>query len=295
MPKQDIQELTKRYSGNVAKLLTLGRPIVNPRKELSYTEDLGIDASDTEQLMQLADDMAIYHYVFGDVTDDEAPEFFGVIHAWKALSELGAPEAKAYFIERFEAYDFDDPDEWIIGEIRPLIAPYRYDMYENIIKYVENDNHSEWVRMEYLEIVKDMIEAKEVELSEVNLFLAKLLQVCDDPIVNSGAISLCMDFQLIEHHALIKKCFERKAVDIDHIGDLEEVEIEMGLRTERETEKELTEMQKQWQAVMQSVDEIPDYDEPTSMPFVNAEEKVGRNDPCPCGSGKKYKKCCMHK
>jgi SWIM/SEC-C metal-binding protein len=23
-----------------------------------------------------------------------------------------------------------------------------------------------------------------------------------------------------------------------------------------------------------------------------AEEKIGRNDPCPCGSGKKYKKCC---
>jgi len=22
--------------------------------------------------------------------------------------------------------------------------------------------------------------------------------------------------------------------------------------------------------------------------------KVGRNDPCPCGSGKKYKKCCIH-
>lgn len=22
-------------------------------------------------------------------------------------------------------------------------------------------------------------------------------------------------------------------------------------------------------------------------------DKVGRNDPCPCGSGKKYKNCCM--
>ncbi|MBQ6907461.1 MAG: SEC-C domain-containing protein, partial [Clostridia bacterium] len=22
------------------------------------------------------------------------------------------------------------------------------------------------------------------------------------------------------------------------------------------------------------------------------EAKIGRNDPCPCGSGKKYKKCC---
>ncbi len=26
--------------------------------------------------------------------------------------------------------------------------------------------------------------------------------------------------------------------------------------------------------------------------FVKSGEKVGRNDPCPCGSGKKYKKCC---
>lgn len=22
-------------------------------------------------------------------------------------------------------------------------------------------------------------------------------------------------------------------------------------------------------------------------------EKIGRNDPCPCGSGKKYKQCCL--
>jgi preprotein translocase subunit SecA len=27
-------------------------------------------------------------------------------------------------------------------------------------------------------------------------------------------------------------------------------------------------------------------------PFVRGGEKVGRNDPCPCGSGKKYKQCC---
>ena len=28
---------------------------------------------------------------------------------------------------------------------------------------------------------------------------------------------------------------------------------------------------------------------------VRKEKKVGPNDPCPCGSGKKYKKCCMQK
>ncbi len=29
-------------------------------------------------------------------------------------------------------------------------------------------------------------------------------------------------------------------------------------------------------------------------PFVRPEPKIGRNDPCPCGSGKKYKKCCAN-
>ena len=28
-----------------------------------------------------------------------------------------------------------------------------------------------------------------------------------------------------------------------------------------------------------------------SEPIVRAGPRVGRNDPCPCGSGKKYKKC----
>ncbi|MBU8869835.1 MAG: SEC-C domain-containing protein [Gemmatimonadales bacterium] len=27
-------------------------------------------------------------------------------------------------------------------------------------------------------------------------------------------------------------------------------------------------------------------------PVQREEPKVGRNDPCPCGSGKKYKRCC---
>lgn len=30
-----------------------------------------------------------------------------------------------------------------------------------------------------------------------------------------------------------------------------------------------------------------------TMPHIDPWRKVGRNDPCPCGSGKKYKKCCL--
>lgn len=35
------------------------------------------------------------------------------------------------------------------------------------------------------------------------------------------------------------------------------------------------------------------YDEPVPAPVVNPLRGVGRNDLCPCGSGKKYKKCCL--
>lgn len=33
---------------------------------------------------------------------------------------------------------------------------------------------------------------------------------------------------------------------------------------------------------------------PSSAPVCRTEPSVGRNDPCPCGSGKKFKKCCLH-
>jgi uncharacterized protein YecA (UPF0149 family) len=32
-----------------------------------------------------------------------------------------------------------------------------------------------------------------------------------------------------------------------------------------------------------------------SAPIVRKQARVGRNDECPCGSGKKYKRCCFPK
>jgi Predicted metal-binding protein related to the C-terminal domain of SecA len=34
---------------------------------------------------------------------------------------------------------------------------------------------------------------------------------------------------------------------------------------------------------------------PLKIKTIQTTPKVGRNDPCPCGSGLKYKKCCMGK
>jgi preprotein translocase subunit SecA len=38
-------------------------------------------------------------------------------------------------------------------------------------------------------------------------------------------------------------------------------------------------------------DAAPDGRDPQAQPYVRGDRKVGRNEPCPCGSGKKYKQC----
>jgi len=40
------------------------------------------------------------------------------------------------------------------------------------------------------------------------------------------------------------------------------------------------------------MEETEIHQQPAPVTTVRSADKVGRNDPCPCGSGKKYKKCC---
>ena len=48
----------------------------------------------------------------------------------------------------------------------------------------------------------------------------------------------------------------------------------------------------QWDKVFDQEKQKELYQEQKRSRTVVKGEKVGRNDPCPCGSGKKYKKCC---
>ncbi|MBS4534663.1 SEC-C domain-containing protein [Clostridium sp. D2Q-14] len=51
----------------------------------------------------------------------------------------------------------------------------------------------------------------------------------------------------------------------------------------------------QWEDVLSKEDRKRIKKEYDKTVIVVKKNKVGRNDPCPCGSGKKYKKCCLNK
>lgn len=53
----------------------------------------------------------------------------------------------------------------------------------------------------------------------------------------------------------------------------------------------IAQRQRRW---AKEAEEDFDFLSPWQQPYVREEVKTGRNDPCPCGSGKKYKKCCLH-
>ena len=48
----------------------------------------------------------------------------------------------------------------------------------------------------------------------------------------------------------------------------------------------------QWKDIYSEEELKKLYKEQKESGTIRKEKKIGRNDPCPCGSGKKYKKCC---
>jgi preprotein translocase subunit SecA len=83
------------------------------------------------------------------------------------------------------------------------------------------------------------------------------------------------------------------------------------VKTEEEIEREEAERRRRLQARMQLqhapppelAEQVPSLPEetpralaaqsagPATLPFVRGERKIGRNEPCPCGSGRKFKHC----
>jgi hypothetical protein len=112
--------------------------------------------------------------------------------------------------------------------------------------------------------------------------------------------------------SLVKKAFDRGFVDsqvlgfnhfeqdlrraIEHPGELwrlEDHEYTLFADTVDDLStwycftEQYSEDQERWR---QQADTNPVLSQPHENPF----KGVGRNDPCPCGSGKKFKKCCLH-
>jgi hypothetical protein len=113
------------------------------------------------------------------------------------------------------------------------------------------------------------------------------------PVLNAFLISSLIDLAANQAIGLIRQAFSQKRVDLRIAGDVEEVEIEMGLRAARSTPPPRLNLFDPSPQLEGFADHGAD-DRVLRIAPSRRAAKVGRNDPCPCGSGKKFKKCCLN-
>jgi hypothetical protein len=123
-----------------------------------------------------------------------------------------------------------------------------------------------------------------------------------------GALaSACVDTEVIEAISHLRKAYEEGLIDPDFISIDELDEVERGPRgkwIEREQNlrppiTDIAEATRWWanfgksEVERQATDTLFEKMESEDVILPNIPPpKVGRNSPCPCGSGKKFKKCC---
>ncbi|NOX45996.1 MAG: DUF1186 domain-containing protein [Chlorobi bacterium] len=133
-----------------------------------------------------------------------------------------------------------------------------------------------------------------------------------DNVIDSGLIgSLVYDAANIDAKELmpeIEELFEKGLVDLYICGNLNEVKEIFANFKKGEFKYEIASIYDKYERIQSwSSNRDDDYDDDIDAEedypgsnsddrqSVNTGKKVGRNDPCPCGSGKKYKKCCLIK
>ena len=122
-----------------------------------------------------------------------------------------------------------------------------------------------------------------------------------DSDLNGLLICNLIDINAEELIPLIEKLFEKKIVSIGVCGNFSEVKKAFALPenyNHKEKVMSIYERYKHivttWAGYKEDDDNDSNYDYPELFP-IERKNKIGRNDPCPCGSGKKYKKCCLNK
>lgn len=90
----------------------------------------------------------------------------------------------------------------------------------------------------------------------------------------------------------IKRLFGKEYLFDSHVGNYEEVKRRLSRNSEFSVEARKIESLNE---IYEQIREFKSKNLVKTKSEVSNKIKINRNDPCPCGSGKKYKKCCMGK
>lgn len=295
----DKDLLESRYSQKIQPLFELGEENLFKYDATIY-EKFDFAEEDIEELIRVATDES-YDLVDYERYKLESNRFFyATIHATYILAGLKATQAINPLLKYIENIkEKSDIHSEIMIKVASIIGE---DAIKSFERYMfENPESSQLISVieSFEKIFKDNPET----FSRVEEILVRYVQ---NDATQTAAFSFAI-YMLVEHTRdkhidLIRNLLETKEVDVMWCGDIEDIEMELGLREERATLRPKSEIEKLFDKYnIDSADDLKEIfsnqgdDDVKEAIEVQDEPKIGRNDPCPCGSGKKYKKCCLNK
>ena len=285
------------YHPPVRQLLSLGELRRGDQRDYAA---LGLSFHDVPSLIRMAADYQLHGGPQG------SPLVWAPVHAWRALAQLRAEEAIAPLVELFRRLD-DGLDDWVGDDLPRALAQFGPVALGPLTAYLADAAHGDWSRVAAAKALGLVGELHPESRADCIVRLSAQLDRRADQSakLNAFLISPLLDLRAVEAMPAIERAFISGRVDESVLGDVEDVQIEFGLKAQREHPRKpnaLTIMGEKFRAQWKAAGlPLPDEaghpskleaERPSfGMPYV-APPKVGRNESCPCGSGKKFKKCC---
>jgi hypothetical protein len=294
----EIETLPPRYLPPCAVLLEAGQPRADAHADEPLDVLAPFAASDVPTLIGVLTDPELH------VAPSDHPAIWAPIHALRALASLRAESAVAPALGLLRRID-ENNDDWVGGEVTAALGRIGAPAIPSASAYLTDENHPPDARLAAARALGAIARAHpECRAACVDALVAQLdahlVQATD---FNGLLISALLDIPAPEAAPAIERAFASNRVNDGIAGDWEDVQIDLGLKLRRETPPKPS----RWTdlgAHLRGAFGLPPHPEESdfaplpaeraetfSLPY-RAPPKVGRNDPCPCGSGRKFKKCC---
>lgn len=184
--------------------------------------------------------------------------------------------------------------EWITESIPTLIAAFGESAIERLKEYILDETLDIYVRGSVATALNVIAHQYPDKKDDIKSFISKLLEEINDPTLAAFFIDELLSFKDQNLLPQIYTAFENGRIDTNAIS-YDDVNWVFNLPEERQSyskfmKNPIEHFSKENINYLRKM-----YYPESKIHTKKTETKIGRNDPCPCGSGKKYKKCCMKK
>lgn len=249
----------------------------------------------------------------------EEKGYMAPIYAMYLLAYFREPRAYPLIVEFFAIPGeevMDATGDLVTEALGRILASVAHGNLEGIRRLIDDPNVNKWVRSAGIEAIVVQVVQGELPREDVRTYFTELFHntlVDEIGVVWKNLIAAAAELQFTSLTDEIEQAFAQHVID-DILIDL--VWIKQVMKRDREEQRNnlqqdhrkqfiqdaITEMA-WWNSFQQKPTPVDKVEEPSStlrqelntpqqpQPYI-ATIKVGRNDPCPCGSGKKYKYCC---